>query len=36
MQSPVLWTNYKDHKYKITVKAGQEVEFEDQIMTVNE
>lgn len=36
MQSPVLWTNYKDHKYEITVKAGQEVEFEDQIMTVNE
>ena len=36
MQSPVLWTNYKDHKYEITVKAGQKVNFEDQIMTVNE
>lgn len=36
MQSPILWTNYKDHKYEITVKAGQNISFEDQIMTVNE
>lgn len=36
MQSPILWTNYRDNSYKVEVKSGQHVTFEDQIMEVND